>query len=256
MSQDQGASSAQSHRDRGRPTPEGDAPRHVAIIMDGNGRWAERRGQPRLEGHSAGTANIRRVVRCAVGLGIEYLTLFAFSTENWSRPTREVDGLMGILGRVIARETEELHKEGVRLNHLGRMDRLPSGLGSAIGRSIELTRDNQGLVLSVAFDYGGRDDLLHAVRRIIADGLAPEDVDEGTLDRYLYTVGLPDPDLIIRTAGEMRMSNFLLWQATYSEYYATDILWPDFDEHALAEALAAYRARSRRFGSLCPPEAG
>jgi undecaprenyl diphosphate synthase len=224
--------------------------------MDGNGRWAERRGQPRLEGHNAGTANIRRVARCAVGLGIEYLTLFAFSTENWSRPTREVDGLMGILGRVIARETEELHKEGVRLNHLGRMDRLPSGLGSAIGRSIELTRNNQGLVLSVAFDYGGRDDLLHAVRQIIADGLAPEDVDEGTLDRYLYTAGLPDPDLIIRTAGEMRLSNFLLWQATYSEYYATDILWPDFDEHALAEALAAYRARSRRFGSLCPPEAG
>ena len=238
-------------------TPKGqgdrtEGPAHVAIIMDGNGRWAQQRGQPRLDGHYAGTENIRRIVRFAAASGLRHLTLYAFSTENWTRPSIEVQGLMDILGRVIDREAEALHKEGVRLKHLGRIDRLSPKLSSAIVRALERTRDNPGLVLNVAFDYGGRDEVLQAVQRIIADGLAPDELDDAVFARYLYSAGMPDPDLIIRTGGEMRLSNFLLWQAAYSEYYVTDVLWPDFDEAEMARALAAYSDRQRRFGGLCP----
>ena len=225
-------------------------PTHVAIIPDGNGRWARRRGWPRLEGHRAGTENVRRVVRSFADFGVRYLTLFAFSTENWERPWSEVQGLMDILGEVIEREARELHKEGVRVRHLGRLDRLSQGLQEAIRRSVELTRHNTRLTLNIALDYGGKAEVLQAVRRILADGLDPEEVTEEVFSRYLYTAGLPDPDMIIRTAGEMRISNFLLWQGAYSEYYSTPVLWPDFDEAEVRKALEAYSRRQRRFGRV------
>jgi|TARA_B100000809_G_scaffold265883_1_gene326211 undecaprenyl diphosphate synthase len=238
------------------PSTTADTPVHVAIIMDGNGRWAEDRGLSRLEGHRAGTQNIRTIAQSAAKSGVKYLTLFAFSTENWSRSDNEVTGLMDILGEVIEGEAEEMSDAGVRLNHLGRIDRLPPPLQEAITAAMALTQDNTGLVLSVAFDYGGRDEILHAVKRIIADGVPPEQLDEATLNRYLYTDGIPDPDLIVRTGGEMRLSNFLLWQAAYSEHFVTDVRWPDFDEGEFLKALDVYRNRQRRFGGLRPSEAG
>ena len=230
-------------------------PAHVAIIMDGNGRWAEAQNLPRLAGHRAGTENIRSVAQAAAKAGVKYLTLFAFSTENWTRPNNEVSGLLEILGDVIGDETEQMSEAGVRLNHIGRTDRLPKSLQDAIEASVALTQDNQGLVLSVAFDYGGRDEILHAVKRIVADGLEPEQLDEAALERYLYTDGTPDPDLIVRTGGEMRLSNFLLWQAAYSEHYVTEVQWPDFDEVEFLKALNVYGNRTRRFGGLSPSEA-
>jgi undecaprenyl diphosphate synthase len=231
-------------------------PAHVAIIMDGNGRWAQQRGLPRLAGHRAGTENIRRVTRCLSHQGIRFLTLYAFSTENWSRPQDEVRGLLGILGEAILRETEALHRDGVRLNHLGRLDRLPPELREGVLQAVQHTSENPGLTLSVAFDYGGREEILQAVRRMLAAGVSAEAVDEPLFQKYLYTAALPDPDLIIRTAGEMRLSNFLLWQAAYSEYYTTPVLWPDVDEEEIAKALAVYRQRERRFGGICPPDGG
>ena len=225
-------------------------PDHVAIIMDGNGRWAAERGQPRSEGHRAGTENIRRTVRCFVEHGIKYLTVFAFSTENWSRPEDEVNTLLELLGEAIREETTHLHEEGVRIHHAGRLDRLAPALQEAVRASVELTKDNTVLTLNVAFDYGGRAEILDAVRGVVADGLGPEEISEDVFRRYLYSGRLPDPDLIIRTAGEMRLSNFLLWQAAYSEYYVTDKLWPDFDEAEVARALDAYRRRRRRFGRV------
>ena len=230
--------------------PGGPVANHVAIIMDGNGRWATSRGRPRLDGHRAGTENIRRVITTFSEHGVRYLTLFAFSTENWDRPTDEVRGLFGILKRVIERETRRLHQEGVRILHLGRLDRLSRDLQQAISDGIDLTRNNTGMTLSVAFDYGGRAEILDAVRRIVADGLAPDDVSEAVFQRYLLTGDVPDPDLIIRTAGEMRLSNFLLWQSAYAEYYVTPVLWPDFDAQEAAKALAAYAQRQRRFGKV------
>ena len=232
----------------GAPSPE--APAHVAIIMDGNGRWALQRGLPRLAGHRAGTENIRPVARCFAERGVKHLTLFAFSTENWTRPETEVAGLFEILAGVIQEQTEELHSEGVRLRHLGRLDRLPEPLQASIEAAVELTKDNDAFALSVAFDYGGRDEILQAVRRLLAEGVAPEDVDEAQLARRLYTDGVPDPDLIIRTAGEMRLSNFLLWQGAYAEHYVTDACWPDFDRDEAVRALEAYARRRRSFGGV------
>ena len=229
-------------------------PTHVAIIMDGNGRWAKQRGLPRLSGHHAGTENVRRIVECFADHGVQCLTLYAFSTENWSRPNAEVRGLMNLLRDVIEQETEELHRRNVRVLHLGRFDRLDAPLQEAITRALELTKGNTGLTLCVAFDYGGRSEIVDAVQRIIRDGVPVEDVDEAILSRYLYTAGLPDPDLIIRTAGELRLSNFLLWQAAYAEYYCTPTLWPDFDETEVEKALEAYRQRRRRFGGSHPEE--
>jgi undecaprenyl diphosphate synthase len=226
------------------------APAHVAIIMDGNGRWARDRGLPRSQGHRAGVENVRRVVRCMAGHGVEYLTVFAFSTENWERPDEEVGALIALMGEAIRQETEPLHREGVRIRHIGRLDRLPDGLQKAIHRSVELTKDNRRMTLSIAYDYGGRGEIIDAVRAIMADGLAPSEITEEVFRRYLYTFELPDPDLVIRTAGEMRMSNFLLWQAAYAEYYATDAHWPDFDEAQVARALAAYGGRRRRYGRV------
>ncbi len=223
-------------------------PKHVAIIMDGNGRWAKARGLPRAEGHRAGTENLRRILRSAVRNGIEVLTIYAFSTENWSRPRAEVRMLLRILETVIDRELNELHQEGVQLRHIGELDGISGGLQKKIHKAMELTKDNTRLIVNIAFNYGGRDEIVHAVRRIIEDGIPADQVNEALIDSYLYTGGLPDPDLIIRTSGELRISNFLIWQGAYSEYYATPTFWPDFDEAELKRALAAYAQRNRRFG--------
>ena len=216
--------------------------------MDGNGRWARARGLPRAAGHRAGTENLRRVLRAAVELNIPILTVYAFSTENWGRPEGEVKILMSIMERVIDRELAELHTEGVQVRHLGRLERVSPTLRRKILNAIERTKENTRLILNVAFDYGGRDELVDAVRRIIADGVPAEQVDESLVSRYLYTAGLPDPDLIIRTSGEMRISNFLIWQGAYAELYVTPSLWPDFDEDELYKALEHYNRRDRRFG--------
>ncbi len=225
-------------------------PRHVAIIMDGNGRWAESRDMSRSEGHRAGVANIRRTIKAFVEAGVEYLTLYAFSTENWGRPTDEVDTLISIILDVIGSESENLHKEGVRIKHIGGLERLPDDLRRAIRDSTRMTRLNSRLTLCVAFNYGSRTEILNAVRRMLADRLDPEGVDEELFTAYLDTSGIPDPDLIIRTAGEMRLSNFLLWQAAYSEFYCTSALWPDFDELEVEKALRSYARRERKFGRL------
>ncbi len=225
-------------------------PRHVAIIMDGNGRWAQSRGLSRRAGHSAGTENIRQVIETFAEYGIPYLTLYAFSTENWTRPRAEVNTLMRLIGRVIKREIQALHENGVRLVHIGRLDPLPQDTKRKVLDAIELTKDNQGLTVAVAFNYGGRAEIVEAAREIMAEGIPPERVDEDLFAAHLYTAGLPDPDLIIRTAGEMRLSNFLLWQAAYAEYYSTPTYWPDFNRAEIDRALIAYEQRERRFGGI------
>ena len=227
-------------------------PQHVAIIMDGNGRWARERGLSRLEGHKAGTENIRRVIDTFVHYGVKYLTLYAFSTENWSRPKSEVSGLFRLLGQVIKKETQALHERGVHIRHLGTLNGLSPRLIHQVQQAIELTRNNTNITLSLAFNYGGRAEILEAVRHMVANGIDPEKIDEKVFASYLYTQGLPDPDLIIRTGGELRLSNFLLWQAAYSEYYATPTYWPDFNESDIEKALLAYSQRQRRFGGLRP----
>jgi len=193
---------------------------------------------------------LRRVLRAAVRFGVPILTVYAFSTENWGRPESEVQTLLALVGRVLNRELPDLHKEGVQLRHVGRLERIPPRLQRRVLDAIELTKENRRLILNVAFDYGGRDELVGAIRRIIADGVPAEQVDEALVSRYLYTAGLPDPDLIVRTSGEMRSSNFLIWQGAYAEFYATPTLWPDFDESELYEALKQYSQRERRFGRV------
>jgi undecaprenyl diphosphate synthase len=231
--------------------PERDkVPRHVAIIMDGNGRWAKARGLHRPEGHRAGYENVRRVVAAAAKAGVEYLTLFAFSTENWDRPTEEVTGILSLAAEVIKVETEELHRNGIRVKHVGRLDRLPEALQTEIRESVELTRKNTGMTLGVAFDYGGRFDVVQAVRRIIKAGVPADEVDEDLLSGYLFTSSVPDPDLIIRTGGEFRISNFLLWQSAYAEFYSSEVFWPDFDGQQLQKAFKVYTGRERRFGRV------
>ena len=225
-------------------------PVHVAVIMDGNGRWAVRRGMTRSEGHRAGVENIRTAVAAFAKAGVRYLTLYAFSTENWDRPAHEVDSLISIMLDVIGPESENLNREGVRIRHIGRLDRLSDDLRAAIEASIEMTAQNTGITLCVAFNYGARAEILDAVRRLIADETPPESLDEPTFESYLDTAGIPDPDLIIRTGGEMRLSNFLLWQAAYAEFYSSPALWPDFDESEIQRALQAYAQRERRFGRL------
>ncbi len=225
-------------------------PTHVAIIMDGNGRWARARGLPRIVGHRQGTENIRRVLNASVEFGIKVLTIYAFSTENWGRPPDEVRGLMTILEQTIDREVPELHKNGVRLRHIGRLEGLSPKLQQGVRNAIELTRNNDRVILNVAFNYGGRGEIVDAVRRMIAEGVTTDQVTEELIGRYLYTDGLPDPDLIIRTGGEMRLSNYLIWQAAYAEYYSTPAFWPDFDRDELYRALVAFNQRQRRFGRL------
>jgi undecaprenyl diphosphate synthase len=228
-------------------------PYHLAIIMDGNGRWAKARGLPRLAGHRAGVENLRRVLRLCSEFGIKILTIYAFSTENWGRPEAEVRGLMNILESVIDRELKQLHANGVQLRHIGELDGLSEVLQSKVCKAVDLTRNNDQLILNIAFNYGGRQELVQAIRRIVEDGVPPDQIDERLIDYYLYTAGQPDPDLVVRTGGEMRLSNFLLWQASYAEIYSTPAFWPDFDREELWKAIMFYARRERRFGLVPQP---
>jgi undecaprenyl diphosphate synthase len=227
-------------------------PTHVAIVMDGNGRWAQKRGLPRLAGHRAGTENLQEIIKACVDFGVKYLTIYAFSTENWGRPAEEVDGLMHILEDVIDQKLEELHQEGVQLVHIGQLERLDTSLREKVKKSIDLTKDNHRLTVCIAWNYGGRDEIVCAIRRIIEDGLKPEQICDDIVSDYLFTTGIPDPDLIIRTSGEMRISNFLIWQSAYSEWYVTPILWPDFNRDEFRKALIDYGQRERRYGLVIP----
>ena len=233
-----------------KPLSSNNLPRHVAIIMDGNGRWALQRGLPRLAGHRAGTENLRRIITACVEFGIKYLTLYAFSTENWGRPAEEVQGLMRILEDVIDRELQQLHDQGVQLRHIGRLDGLKPILRQKVIQAVEYTRHNDRLILNVAFNYGGRDEIVCAIRRIIEDGVKKEEITDELISRYLFTAGVPDPDLIIRTSGELRGSNFLIWQGAYSEWYFTPTYWPDFDKEELRKAIIEYSRRERRYGGV------
>lgn len=225
-------------------------PSHVAIIMDGNGRWAKKRGLPRQAGHRAGVENLRRVIDTCVEFGIKILTIYAFSTENWGRPESEVRGLMRIFRRVLDQELDELNAQGVCLHHLGNLGGIDPELQKKVLYAIDLTKDNDRLILNVAFNYGGRAEILNAVQQMLADGISPDDLTEELFSSYLFTWGLPDPDLVIRTSGEMRVSNFLIWQAAYAEFYGAPEYWPDFGREELYEALVAYSQRKRRFGLL------
>lgn len=225
-------------------------PKHVAIIMDGNGRWAKQRNLPRLAGHQAGVENMRSAIDYFSQLQVKYFTVYGFSTENWNRPKEEINGLLHLLKEIIDEETQKLHRQGVRIRHLGQLERLPRNLQVAINKIVDLTKNNTGLNFSFAFSYGGRTEIVDAVRRLIAEGIPAEKIDEKLFNSYLYTADLPEVDLVIRTGGELRVSNFLIWQAAYSEYYFTDVLWPDFDKKEIDKALLAYSQRQRRFGGL------
>lgn len=225
-------------------------PTHVAMIMDGNGRWAKRRGLPRLAGHRAGTENLRQVITSTVEFGIKYLTIYAFSTENWERPRQEVEGLMDIVADVIDRELDELHQQGVQLRHIGRLERLKPSLKEKVLKAIEKTKENSHLYLNIAFNYGGRDELMYAFREIIKEKIPLDEIDSNTISQHLFTAGTPDPDLVIRTSGEMRTSNFLIWQAAYAEWYVTPVYWPDFNKKEYRKALLAFQSRDRRYGRL------
>lgn len=227
-------------------------PKHVAIVMDGNGRWAEQRNKPRLYGHKIGADSVREIVETAGEMGIEALTLYAFSSENWKRPENEVQGLMSILKSYLKSELSRMLKNEIKLTCIGDIQKLPDGVRSILLESIEKTKNNSKLTLNLALSYGGRDELLHAIRGIglkIAQGeLLPEEIDIQIIEDHLYTAGLPDPDLFIRTGGEKRLSNFLLWQASYSEIIFTDTMWPDFRRKAFQGCLLDYQQRERRFG--------
>lgn len=225
-------------------------PTHVAIIMDGNGRWAAEHGLPRLAGHRAGTENVRRVIRAAGKEGIQYLTLYAFSTENWTRPEDEVKGLLNLLSEFLDREIMNLHKEGARLLHIGHLDRLGPMLEKKVRDAIELTKNNTTINVVLAFNYGGRDEIVNAVQKLVSDGVVAEEVNEELLSNYMFTAGIPDPDLIIRTSGELRTSNFLVWQSVYAEWAFPQIYWPDFSDTDLHNILVDYAKRERRFGGL------
>ena len=225
-------------------------PEHVAIIMDGNGRWAKKRGIPRLAGHKAGVDNLRQVVTACVDFGVKVLTVYAFSTENWGRPKEEVEGLMNILETVIDNELRDLHAQGVQVRHIGDLEKLSPALQKKVRDGVTLTQNNTNLTLNIAFNYGGRDEILHAVRAIMAENIKAEDLTNEMISNHLYTAGLPDPDLVIRTSGELRVSNLLIWQSAYSECYITDTFWPDFNKEQFKIALDAYADRDRRFGKI------
>jgi undecaprenyl diphosphate synthase len=229
-------------------------PRHVAVIMDGNGRWAKQRGMPRIMGHRRGVDALKDLLRCCRDWGVEALTAYAFSTENWGRPVEEVDFLMMLFERILRRELREMMEENVQIRFIGNLEALPSSLQVEIDRAVETTRHNTGIQFSVATNYGGRQELVQVCRAIAAEVQAGkvglEDIDEAMFERHLYTNGICDPDLLIRTSGEMRISNFLLWQLAYSEIYVTETLWPDFDRAEFHQALCGYQARDRRFGKV------
>ncbi len=218
--------------------------------MDGNGRWARKRGLPRLAGHRAGVENLRQVLRSAVELGVPIVTLYAFSTENWHRPPDEVRGLLRILNDALDKEVGELHKNGVQLRHLGDLSPLSPHLKARIQDAVALTRDNDRIIANIAFNYGGRQEIVAAVRRIVRQNIPPDTIDEALISDHLYTAGQPDVDLVIRTSGEMRVSNFMIWQGAYAEYYMTPKLWPDFDKDEFYRALEAFSQRDRRYGGL------
>lgn len=238
----------------------GPIPAHIAIIMDGNGRWAKKRGLPRIAGHRAGTKAVREAVKGCGGLGVNYLTLYTFSTENWNRPKTEVKALMRLLRGTLKRERDELDRNNVRLSAIGRIDDLPGAVRDELARSIDHLSGNSGLNLVLALSYSGRNEIVDAVRSIARDAaegkLRPSRIDESTVRAYLYESGIPDPDLLIRTSGELRISNFLLWQVAYSELYITDALWPDFRRRHLYEAVSEYQKRERRFGKVKPTSKG
>ena len=227
-------------------------PAHVAIIMDGNGRWAAKRGLPRLAGHSAGAKAVREAIASAIELGISYLTIYSFSSENWTRPRDEVSGLMSLFVEVLERELVNLEKMNVRVQVIGALEALPTATADAFSRVVDRTADNQGLTLVVALNYGGRDEIVAAARSLAQDAVAgtldPDAIDGELFAQRLYTAGIPDPDLLVRTSGEMRVSNFLLWQIAYSEMWVTSTLWPDFDRADLLRAVIEYQKRERRFG--------
>ncbi|AQU02768.1 MAG: isoprenyl transferase [Dehalococcoides mccartyi] len=225
-------------------------PNHIAIIMDGNGRWAERRGLSRLDGHKAGLENARQIIRHLNSLGVKYVTLYSFSTENWKRPDTEIKGLFGLINDIMSSYIPELVENNVRLKHLGHLDKLPSVLKDKLADLLSRTSHNTGLTLCLAFDYGGRDEIIQAVKKLVKDGLAADKITENVFDGYLYTAGIPEADLVIRTGGEMRLSNFLLWQSAYSELYFSEVMWPDFGEKEIDKAISAFNQRQRRFGGL------
>ena len=225
-------------------------PKHVAIIMDGNGRWAKRQGLPRVSGHAQGHYTVRRVTDLCAKLGIPYLTMYAFSNENWTRPADEVSGLMSLIEHVSHEEIQSLHAENVRFNIIGRLHELPDTLRAELDRDMAMTRDNTGLTLTLAINYGGRNEIVDAVRAIMREGTAPEAVDDALIGNHLYTAGMPDPDLLIRSAGELRVSNYLLWQIAYAEIHVTEVLWPDFSDDDFFNAIRDYQSRTRKFGGL------
>ena len=233
-----------------RDIPADRIPRHIAVIMDGNGRWAKKRGMPRLFGHNAGMESLRSVIKACVSFGVKYLTVYAFSTENWGRPQDEVAGLEKLFHQAFTNELLELHKQGVRIIHLGQREGIPQDLLDEIDEAVELSKNNDRLILSVALNYGSRNELVHAVRRMVADGLKLEEITEQKISDYLFTAGIPDPDLVIRTSGEQRLSNFLLYQSAYAEWEFPETLWPDFGKEELLQAIYEYSKRDRRFGKV------
>lgn len=230
--------------------PTSKIPQHIAIIMDGNGRWAEARGLTRLDGHRAGTENLRQIIDGCIEKGVQHLTVYAFSTENWRRPKEEVDGLLNILETYLDRELDALCRKGVRLHHIGRLEAMPEPIREKVKHSIDVTCANTSLWLHLAWNYGGRDEIVYAIQQMLKENIPPDQVNEDLVSQYLFTAGTPDPDLIIRTSGEMRISNFLIWQSAYSEWYFTLTLWPDFSKEELFKAIDAYSQRDRRFGSI------
>lgn len=228
-------------------------PKHVAVIMDGNGRWAKKRALNRLKGHKAGIEAVRETIRAASDSGVEFLTIYSFSTENWKRPDEEVEGLMNLFAKTMLAEVDGLHEEHVRVMTIGDLSRLPKETRDAFDDAWDKTKDNDGMTLLVAVNYGSRQEILHAVQQIVDEaretGVVPQ-IDEALFERGLYTAGIPDPELLIRTSGEMRISNFLLWQLAYTEIYVTDVLWPDFNRYEFLRALLDYQGRDRRFGAV------
>ena len=225
-------------------------PAHIAIIMDGNGRWAQEQGKPRNYGHQAGRDNVRRIIEACADVGIRYLTLYAFSTENWKRPVSEVRNLMNLFESATDRDIKELDENDVKVRHLGSLQGLSALLRNKIQRAIDRTAGNERITVLIALNYGGRAEIVDAVQQMIREGISAKEITEEAISAHLGTAGIPDPDLVIRTAGEMRLSNFLIWQAAYAEYYVTDAYWPDFDRQELYKALEAYSQRKRRFGQL------
>ena len=230
-----------------RALDEARVPRHVAVIMDGNGRWAKKRALNRLRGHKAGIEAVRETIRAASDSGVRYLTIYSFSTENWKRPNEEVEGLMELFAKTMLAEVDGLHEEHVRVKTIGDLSRLPADTRDAFDEAWQKTKDNDGMTLIVAVNYGSRQEILNAVNQLVERG---ERVDEQAFSDALYTAGIPDPELLIRTSGEMRVSNFLLWQLAYTEFYCTDVLWPDFNRYEFLRALLAYQGRDRRFGAV------